>query len=68
MQIRLKSIREENSVTLEKLAKSIGVGRAFLCRVEKGTKNLPLPLAVEIADYFNCTLDDLVGRKIKKED
>lgn len=63
MEIRLKNIRTEKNVTQEEIAKRIGVTKAYICRVEKGTRDINLSLAADIADYLGVSLDELAGRK-----
>lgn len=67
MTICLKSIRETKNITQEDVAKHIGVSQQFVSRLENNTKALPLAMAVEIADYLDVSLDELVGRERKKE-
>lgn len=63
MELRLKNIRTEKNVTQEEIAKRIGVTKAYICRVEKGTRDINLSLAADIADYLGVSLDELAGRK-----
>lgn len=62
MQTNLKQIREKNETSQNVLAEAIGVSTAYLCRVEKGNQVLSLSVAIDIADYFDISLDELVGR------
>lgn len=72
MKIRLKSIRESCKISQNALAKQIGVSVPYLCRVEKGIQPISISIALDIADYFGVSLDDLFGRKsnvkFRKED
>lgn len=63
MELRLKNIRTEKKITQEEIAKRIGVTKAYICRVEKGTRDINLSLAADIADYLGVSLDELAGRK-----
>ena len=66
MKIRLKDIRKKKNITQEEMAKEVGVTPAYICRVEKGTRNISLSLATDIADYLEVSLDEIAGReKIK---
>ena len=40
-------------------------GRRGRQRYERGERELPLWAAIKLADYYNVTLDYLVGRKNK---
>ena len=62
MQINLKEIRAKNRVSQNDLAEKVGVSAPYICRVEKGNQVLSLSLAIDIADYFDISLDELVGR------
>ncbi len=63
MQINLKAIRKKNKISQNDLAKKIGVSAPYICRVEKGNQALSLSVAIDIADYFDISLDELIGRK-----
>ena len=62
MQINLKAIREKNKMSQNDLAEKVGVSAPYLCRVEKGNQALSLSVAIDIADCFNISLDELIGR------
>ena len=57
----LKYLRKHNGYTQEQLASAIGATKRQIGAWERGENDLPLDYAVEIADLFGCTLDDLVG-------
>ena len=63
MQINLKAIREKNRISQNDLAEKVGVSAPYICRVEKGNQALSLSIAIDIADYFDISLDELVGRR-----
>lgn len=59
---RLKLLRNQNNVIQTELANIIGISDRMIQMYEAGTKYPVLPKAVAIADYFNVSLDYLVGR------
>ena len=63
MELRLKNIRTEKKITQEEIAKRIEVTKAYISRVKKGTRDINLSLAADIADYLGVSLDELAGRK-----
>ncbi len=63
MEIRLKDVRESRNVTQEDIAQHIGVTQQFISRVEKGTKQISLDLASDVADYLDVSLDEIAGRQ-----
>jgi len=64
---RLKLLRNINKTTQEDLAKYLGVGRATIAGYEtKGTQP-SFESLFKIADYFNVSIDYLLGRTDIKE-
>ncbi len=63
MEIRLKDVRESRNVIQEAVAQHIGVSQQFISRVEKGTKQISLDLASDVADYLGVSLDEIAGRQ-----
>ncbi|MDE6834328.1 MAG: helix-turn-helix domain-containing protein [Ruminococcus sp.] len=63
MHINLKEIREKNHVSQNDLAEKVEVSTPYICRFEKGNQALSLSIAIDIADYFDISLDELVGRR-----
>ena len=59
---RLKKLRLQNKVTQKAIADSIGVTEVSLQRFEYGTSRPKLENVIKIADFFNVSLDYLVGR------
>lgn len=58
----LKNIREERNVTQIKLAVDLGVSQELISRYELGY-SFPQPnMLIRLADYFNCSIDYLLGR------
>lgn len=53
-------------ITSRALAKELGVHEQIIYRWETDKHTPSLENAITLADFFGCTLDDLVGR-IKKE-
>lgn len=56
----LRELRMKRGLTQGELAEMVGVTRAFLCQIERGTKALSLPLAKEISEVLKCGIADLV--------
>lgn len=61
-QIRLKQLRESTKTSQHQLAMVLGVSQSTVGMWESG-KNLPsVTTLMELADYFGCTTDYLLGR------
>lgn len=59
----LKSIREQKHITQADFAKEIGISQQMISYIEKGLKEPSTIILVRMADYLNCSLDELIGRK-----
>ena len=59
---RVKNLRLQNNPTQKQLAKILSIQPNSVQRIEYGTARPSLDTLVNIADYFNVSLDYLVGR------
>lgn len=57
----LKSLRIERNLTQVDLAKIIGVSQATIYFWESGTNEPTLSYLIKLANYFEITIDDLIG-------
>lgn len=63
MQNRIKELRNSKNITQSKLAKIIGVAQNTLSYWESGTYDVDSESLQKIADFFECSVDDVLGRK-----
>lgn len=59
---RLKYLRIDNNITQKELAKQIGISERGIIRYEIGERNPTIEIIIAIADFFDVSLDYLVGR------
>lgn len=59
---RIKKLRIERKVTQRDIAEGIGVSPVSIQRFEYGTVRPSLDTLIALADYFDVSLDYLVGR------
>lgn len=59
----LRRLRIDNGNTLEALANALGVSRGTVSRWESGIRIPELESLWKLADFYNLSLDELVGRK-----
>lgn len=59
---RLKALREDHDLTQSELSKKLKISRTALSNYETGFREPNLEILISIADYFNVTLDYLLGR------
>lgn len=62
----VKRLREAKNLTKTALAAEVGVTYSMICQIERGTKTLSLPLALNIADVLGCTIAELAGASAKE--
>ena len=62
---RVRDLREDNDKTQKELALFLNMQLTVYQRYERGERELPLWAAIKLADYYNITLDYLVGREVK---
>ena len=59
---RIENLRIDNDLTQQQVADILHCQREVYRRYEKGIRELPLSYAIILADFYNVTLDYLVGR------
>jgi putative transcriptional regulator len=57
----LRSLREKEKLSQEKLAEELGVTRQTVLSIEKGKYVPSLPLALKIAKRFDCPVEEIFG-------
>ena len=62
---RIKELRKEKNLTQEDLGKLINVTKVSICCYENGTRIPTLETMVALADIFEVSLDNLLGREIE---
>ena len=60
---RLKELRIEKNLGQVELAKQINVSKGIISLWEKGLREPSMQYLIALADYFNCSIDYLVGRR-----
>ena len=63
----LTTLRQKQSLSLEKLANMIGVSRQHLAKVEQGQAELKLSQARTCAEIFGISIDDISAGKLSVE-
>ena len=58
---RLKELRQEKGLSIQKLAKDVKIGSSSLCRWENGQADVKGSQLVILAKYFDVTIDYLMG-------
>ncbi len=59
---RMRDMREDNDLTQKKIAEYLMCGQSLYSKYERGEREIPLSLLIKLADYYDVSLDYLVGR------
>lgn len=67
MRTRIRTLRRQHGLTMKQLGKEIGISSGGISDIENGKNKYPrLATLLKFADYFEVSLDDLIGRKVPK--
>lgn len=58
---RLKDCREDNDYTQAEIAKLLGTYQTHYSKYERGERELPMHLFIELAKLYDVSLDYLAG-------
>lgn len=67
MILKIKNLREDNDLTQSKVAEVLMCDQSLYSKYERGEREIPLKLLVKLADFYNVSLDYLVGRTNNKK-
>ena len=62
MQLRIHDLREDNDLKQKEVAAYLMCDQSLYSKYEREERPLPLELANRLADFYNVSLDYLVGR------
>jgi len=63
---RIGDLRQDNDLTQQQVADLLHCQREVYRRYEKGTREIPVSYAIFLADYYNVSVDYLLGVSDKK--
>ena len=58
---RLKVLRQSQNLTLQQLGEKLGATKATIGNLENCNKQPSMTLVIKIAEYFNVSVDYLLG-------
>lgn len=62
MRMRIRDLREDNDLTQKQIAEYLMCDQSLYSKYERGEREIPLNLIIKLADYYNVSLDYIVGR------
>ena len=66
MEFRLKKLRKERNISQLKLALDLNMNQNSISRYENGEREADYETLIKFADYFEVSLDYLLGRTENK--
>ena len=63
---RVRHLREDLDLKQKDIASIIGIDQSTYSDYETGKLNIPIETFIKLADYYNTSIDFLVGRTDKK--
>ena len=64
---RLKELRIKKNIKQQDLAKALNVTKQSVSNWENGKRLPNIEILIQLADFYNCSLDYLVGRELKED-
>lgn len=65
--INIRNLREDHDKTQQELAEYLHVKQTTYSKYELGKINIPIEVFIKLADYYDVTVDYLLGRTNKKK-
>ena len=62
MDLRIRDMREDNDLTQKQISEIIRCDQSLYSKYERGEREIPLNLIIKLADYYNTSIDYIVGR------
>ncbi len=59
---RIQDMRIDHDITIKELSSCLNLHRDVYSRYERGVRDFPIDILIKLADYYNCSIDYLVGR------
>ena len=63
---RFRDMREDADLSRRELAEKLNIPQTSYTRYETGQREMPLNIAIKLADFYKVSLDYLTGRTDKR--
>ncbi len=67
MEFRLRQLRKQRGISQLRLAIDLNMNQNTVSRYENGEREADYETLIKLADYFDVSLDYLLGRDTRKE-
>ena len=62
----IRNLREDHDKTQKELADYLNIMQTTYCKYELGKINIPVEVFIKLADFYNVSVDYLLGRTKNK--
>jgi transcriptional regulator with XRE-family HTH domain len=59
---RIRNLREDHDLTQQQIAKILGMSQTGYSKYETGENDIPTSILIALADYYNTSVDYILGR------
>ena len=64
---RIQDLRIDYDLSQKKIGEILHISQRSYSHYETGSRNIPIEMLIRLADYYDTTIDYLVGRTDNKE-
>lgn len=64
---RIQDLRVDSDLSQKEIGEILHVSQRSYSHYETGSRSIPIELLIRLADYYNTSIDYLVGRTNNKE-
>lgn len=64
---RIRDLREDHDLTQTQIAKILGMSQTGYSKYETGENDIPTAILIQLADYYQTSVDYLLGRTNNKK-
>ena len=64
---RIQDLRIDSDLSQKKIGEILQISQRSYSHYETGSRNIPIEMLIRLADYYDTTIDYLVGRTDNKE-
>jgi len=58
---RIRNLREDSDLTQTDMANELSIAQTTYSDYERGRLNIPIPILIRLARYYNTSIDYLLG-------
>ena len=64
---RIQDLRIDSDLSQKKIGEILHISQRSYSHYETGSRNIPIEMLIRLAEYYDTTIDYLVGRTDNKE-